>query len=351
MSTEITGSASAVTQVAQPRSRGITTYVPGLLLCLGGATAAMILSSFIPGMSAMIVAIIAGITVTNVIRLPSAVSPGIQLASKKLLRLGIVFLGLKLVISDVLDLGALMLLVIVCIVTGGILGTILIGRLLRMKAAQVLLIACGFSICGAAAVAGVEGVSDAEEEDVVTAVALVVIFGTIMIPVIPFLGALAGMESEMIGMWAGGSIHEIAQVVAAGGVIGGSALEVAVVVKLARVLMLAPVVSILSLQKRRRGMGRQAAGEGKRPPIVPLFVIGFLVMVFIRSTMQLPDALLATGDFLQTILLATAMFALGCGVNIQSLRNVGARPFVLACASTVLVATIALVGIEITQVL
>src|SRR5699024_5673555 len=118
MSTEITGSASAVTQVAQPRARGITTYVPGLLLCLGGATAAMILSSFIPGMSAMIVAIMAGITVTNVIRLPSAVSPGIQLASKKLLRLGIVFLGLKLVISDVLDLGALMLLVIVCIVTG-----------------------------------------------------------------------------------------------------------------------------------------------------------------------------------------------------------------------------------------
>src|SRR5699024_8321886 len=139
--------------------------------------------------------------------------------------------------SDVLDLGAIMLQVIVCIVNGGILRTILTGRLLRMHAAQVLVITFGVSICGGAAEAGVEGVSDAEEEDVVTAVALVVIFGTIMIPVIPFLGALAGMESDMIGMWAGGSIHEIAQVVAAGGVIGGSALEVAVVVKLARVLM------------------------------------------------------------------------------------------------------------------
>src|SRR5699024_3504623 len=115
MSTEITGSASAVTQVAQPRARGITTYVPGLLLCLGGATAAMMLSSFIPGMSAMIVAIMAGITVTNVIRLPSAVSPGIQLASKKLFELGIVRLGLNLVSSDVHVLVPLRLEVYVCI--------------------------------------------------------------------------------------------------------------------------------------------------------------------------------------------------------------------------------------------
>ncbi|MDN6245847.1 MAG: putative sulfate exporter family transporter, partial [Corynebacterium casei] len=239
-----------------------------------------------------------------------------------------------------------MLLVIVCIVSGGIIGPLLIGRLLKMKPAQVLLIACGFSICGAAAVAGVEGASDAEE-DVVIAVALVVIFGTIMIPTIPFLGALAGLAPETMGMWAGGSIHEVAQVVAAGGVIGGSALEIAVVVKLARVLMLAPVVFILSLVKRRQSSGVQTTGHEKRPPIVPLFIIGFLSMVLLRSTVDLPEPVLATGDFLQTILLATAMFALGCGVKIQSLLHVGVRPFVPAFASTGIVATIAFVGIEL----
>ncbi|APT93928.1 membrane protein [Corynebacterium stationis] len=342
-----TGILALASNEVQPRARAIKAYAPGLLLCLGGAAVAMIFSSFIPGLRAMIVAIIAGIALTNMTKLPSTFSPGIQVAAKTLLRWGIVFLGLKLVIADVRSLGLPMLLVIVCIVSGGIIGTLLIGRLLKMKPAQVLLIACGFSICGAAAVAGVRGASDAEEEDVVIAVALVVIFGTIMIPTIPFLGALAGLAPETMGMWAGGSIHEVAQVVAAGGAIGGSALEIAVVVKLARVLMLAPVVFILSLVKRRRSSGVQITGHEKRPPIVPLFIIGFLSMVLLRSTVDLPEPVLATGDFLQTILLATAMFALGCGVKIQSLLHVGVRPFVLAFASTVLVATIAFVGIEL----
>src|SRR5699024_11603177 len=121
-------------------------------------------------------------------------------------------------------LGVPMVLVIVCIVAGGILGTVFVGKLLKMKPAQAILTACGFSICGAATVAGVEGVVESEEEETVTAVALVVIFGTIMIPVIPFLGPLLGMNTEMAGMWAGGSIHEIAQGAAAGGVLGGSAV-------------------------------------------------------------------------------------------------------------------------------
>ena len=135
------------------------------------------------------------------------------------------------------------------IVAGGLLGTVLLGRLLRVPSGLSLLIACGFSICGAAAVAGAAGVTDPDdeaEEDTITAVALVVIFGTLMIALVPLLANLLGLGSETAGMWAGGSIHEIAQVVAVGGIIGGGALTVAVIVKLARVLLLAPVVAILS---------------------------------------------------------------------------------------------------------
>ncbi len=326
-------------------SHQLMQYAPGISLCAAAVTISMLVSPLMPGVSPLIIAIVLGIALTNIVRLPEPTAPGITLAAKKLLRLGIVFLGLKLVLSDILSLGVPMLVVIVCIVAGGIFGTILMGRLMKMPPEQVLLIGCGFSICGAAAVAGVEGVTDSDEEDVVTAVALVVIFGTLMIPIIPLAGQALGMSAELNGMWAGGSIHEIAQVVAAGGVIGGGALAVAVIVKLARILLLAPVVAVLSLRQRR--LGNTGATSGKRPAIVPLFIIGFLAMIALRSTVDLPDGVLEAGNFLQTALLAAAMFALGCGVNIRNLMRVGIRPFILATASTVLVATIACAGIEL----
>ena len=129
--------------------------------------------------------------------------------------------------------------------------------------------------------------------------------------------------------------------VAAGGALGGgAALTVAVIVKLARVLMLAPVMAALSMQQRRHG-----ARDGKQPPLVQLFVLGFLAMVLVRSFVPLPEAVLEAGSLLQTLLLAAAMFALGTGVRIALLRQVGVRPFVLAALSTVLVASLALGGV------
>ncbi|MDN6178115.1 MAG: putative sulfate exporter family transporter, partial [Micrococcaceae bacterium] len=159
--------------VATRGSHLLQHFAPGLLVCAVATALSMTLSHLLPGVSALIIAIVLGIATTNLLRLPECTAPGINFAAKKLLRLGIVFLGLQLVIGDIVSLGAPMLVVIVCIVAGGIFGTLLMGRLMKMRPGQVLLIACGFSICGAAAVAGVEGVADSEEEDVVTAVALV----------------------------------------------------------------------------------------------------------------------------------------------------------------------------------
>lgn len=322
----------------------LRTYAPGLGVCLIAVAIALGVNHFFTGLSPLIVAIVLGILTTNLVRLPETTSPGITFASKKLLRLGIVFLGLQLVLGDIVSLGAPMLIVIICIVAGGIFGTVLIGKLLKMRPGQTILIACGFSICGAAAVAGVEGVTDSDEEDVVTAVALVVIFGTLMIPLVPLVGGALGLSAELNGLWAGGSIHEIAQVVAAGGVIGGGALAVAVIVKLARVLMLAPVVAVLSVMQRRRTRSEETA-TGARPPIVPLFIIAFLALVILRSTVDLPEVVLSSGHFIQTALLAAAMFGLGCGVKVRNLIRVGLRPFALASLSTILVAGIALAGI------
>ena len=216
----------------------VRALLPGLVLCLAAAGASYGVSLLLPGVSPLIIAIVLGVLLANVVRLPAAASDGIDFSAKKLLRAGIVFLGLQLVLTDILDLGAPMLVVVVCIVAGGLLGTVLLGRLLRVPSGLSLLIACGqvkavvagSTLGGAAAVAGAAGVTDPDdeaEEDTITAVALVVIFGTLMIPLVPLLTNLLGLGSETAGMWAGGSVHEIAQVVAAGGIIGGGALTVA----------------------------------------------------------------------------------------------------------------------------
>ncbi|MBY4568993.1 YeiH family protein [Gordonia sp. PS3] len=314
--------------------------VPGLLICGAVALAATGITLLLPAVSPLLLAIVIGAVVANVVRLPAAAAPGLTLASKTLLRIGVALLGLQLVLGDVLGLGFGMILVVVAIVVGGIVGGLLIGRALGIPFARRLLIACGMSICGAAAVAAVDGVVEADDEDTATAVGTVVIFGTLMIPAIPLFSNAMGLSDEVAGLWAGGSIHEVAQVVAAGGMIGGGALTVAVVVKLARVMMLAPVVTVLSIRQRR------ATGvAGKRPPIVPLFVVGFVACAILRSTGGLPSAVISVGHEAQVVLLTIAMAALGLGVRMEVMRRVGWRPFVQAALTTVLVAGVALGGV------
>lgn len=340
-----------------PRVNRLRTLLPGVMLALLVAAVSYGASLMTPVLSPLIVAIILGVVITNTVSLPAFMAAGVDFSAKKLLRAGIVLLGLRLVLSDIAALGAPMLGVVVCVVVVGILGTLLIGRILKIPSGLNLLISCGFSICGAAAVAGVAGVSDPNdeaEEDTITAVALVVIFGTLMIPLLPFLAGVLGLDSHAAAMWAGASVHEIAQVVAIGGILGGGAMKVAVVVKLARVLLLAPVAAVVSIRQRiafkrtveARGVD-ETAHQAKMPPLIPPFIIGFLAMVLLRSFVDLPSAALTVGGALQTALLAAAMFGLGCGVKIRKLSKVGLRPFILATLATVLVSAIAYAGVTL----
>ncbi len=316
--------------------------VPGLLLCAAAVGVSLLVTQLVPVMSALLAAILLGVVLATTVPLPAATAPGLKFAAKRLLRLGVVLLGVQLLLSDIAGLGVGMIGTVVAVVVIGIFGTLLIGRMLGVAPGQRLLIACGFSICGAAAVAAADGVVDAEEEDVVTAIALVVIFGTLMIPAVPLLAALIGLPTEQAGLWAGGSIHEVAQVVAVGGTLGGSALGAAVVVKLARVLMLAPVLAVLGWHQRRTTVVPEGA---KHPPLVPLFVLGFLAMVALRSTGVLGESVVEAAQIGQTVLLSAAMFALGCSVRLAAMKKVGLRPFVLAAISTVIVALTALTGV------
>lgn len=321
--------------------------LPGLALCGVGTVVSFALGRVLPAVSPLLVAIVLGAVLANLGRLTPGSRPGLTMASTTLLRAGIALLGLQLALGEILGLGWPVIVVVSAVVVLGVTGTMSVGALLGLGWTQRVLIACGFSICGAAAVAAVDGVVDAREEEVATAVALVVVFGTLMIPAVPLLSTVLGLSEAEAGAWAGGSVHEVAQVVAAGGAIGGSALGVAVIVKLARVLLLAPVATVLGVRQRRLAV---AAPGVRRPPLVPVFIVAFLACVLARSSGLLAPVVIDVAATAQTTLLTAAMFALGTGVRLATLRSVGPRPFVLAALSTVWVAGIALVGVLVAGV-
>lgn len=328
---------------AQPKPSVMTRiggFLPGIILCLAMGGVSLAAARLVPGMSALLIAILLGALWRNLAPVPAVFGPGVTFSGKKLLRTGIVLLGFQLSLGAILDLGPGVLVIVVLCVGVTFLATVWIGGRMGIELPQRLLIAAGFSICGAAAVAGAEGATRAKQDQVATAIGLVVLFGTLMIPLTPALGVLLGLSETSIGVLIGASTHEVAQVVAAGGAVGATALSVAVTVKLARVVMLAPIMAGLSLYMSRK----HNIEGGKKPPLVPLFVALFLVAMLIRTSGILPESFLSLASTAQTILLAAAMFALGLGVHLKSIVKSGGRSLVLALLSTLVILVIAVVG-------
>lgn len=321
--------------------QSLRTSTVGLSVCAGIGLGTVLLGTALPGLSPLLIAIIIGTLLRNVARIPASWEPGIGFAAKHVLRWGVVLLGLQISLKTVIDLGPGTLVLVASAVGITFLGTLALGRILKVDSELTLLIASGFSICGAAAVAGMQGTIRAAEEKVAAAIALVVLFGTLMIPASVAIIAAAGFADSQGGIFIGATTHEVAQVVAAAGIAGGGGLlAIAVTVKLARVALLAPVVAGVALTSR---MARRSAGSPpessvqKRPPILPLFVVGFIAMMLLATLDVIPEPALDVIQFVQQFLLATAMFALGLGVHFKSLKQLGARPLILGTCSTFLV--------------
>jgi uncharacterized integral membrane protein (TIGR00698 family) len=321
--------------------------IPGLAVAAGAVAVAFAVNRALPSLSPLTIAVILGAILGNVGVDLAVLKPGLGYAAKKLLRAGIVLLGLKLAIGDVLHLGGRGLAMVVVIVTITFFGTQLLGRAMGLSKGTSLLVATGFSICGASAVAAMDGVTKNREEEVVTAIALVTMCGSLAIVVLPLLKGPLGLSDAAFGSWVGASVHDVAQVVATASVIGQAALAPAVIVKLTRVVLLAPLVAGMSLWQRR-GSARtnQAPGE-KRPPIVPLFVVGFLAMVAVRSTGLVLAGVLNVAQTCETVLLAAALFGLGTSVNLKTLFTTGGRAALLGLASWVLIAALAYAGVRL----
>ena len=314
---------------------------PGVLAAAAVAALCAGLTLVVPVLPGLLVAIAVGAVARSAGLVPAALDPGLAWAGRRLLRAGVVLLGLQLSLGDLLGLGLREVAVLLVTVAATFSATLWLGPRLGVGRPLTLLVATGFSICGAAAVAGMSPVAEADEEDVATAVALVTVYGSIALVALPVVAGALGLSDRVAGLWAGMSVHEVAQVVAAAGTVSAAALTVAVVAKLARVLLLAPLVAGVGVVRRRSG----ASTGGRRAPLVPLFVVGFVVAVLVRSAGLVPDAVLPAVKPVTTLALAAAMTALGTQIHVGRLVRTGGRPLLLGAVSTVVAAGVSLGGL------
>jgi len=330
--------------ISVPVQRHLARIGPGLFAAAVAVAIAFAIKGFVPAISPLTIAVVLGVVVGNLGIPLRRLRPGLRFAVKHLLRVGVVLLGLRLAVPDVIQLGAPVLAMVVVIVVITFFGTQLLGRWMGVSRGTSLLVATGFSICGASAVAAMDGVTRCEEDEVVTAIVLVTLFGSLAIVVLPLMQLPLGLSDVEFGMWTGASVHDVAQTVATASVVGPTALAAAVVVKLTRVVLLAPLVAGVSLWRRRT---ETAVYGARRPPLVPLFVVGFLIMVGLRTTGVVPEQVLDVAQAIESIVLAAALFGLGAGVHLRTLARTGGRATLLGLYSWILVASIAYGGVRL----
>ncbi len=323
------------------------------------ATIAFILESLVKNntpvvVSPLVIAVVLGALISNLGFLSETCRIGLSFSARNLLRLGIVLLGLQLSFAQVSELGVPGLALVIIVVTITFLGTQWLGRKMGLSDGLSLLVATGFSICGASAIAAMRPVSDADDDDMAYAIALVTICGTLAIFTLPTVAEFINFSGVRFGSWVGASVHDVAQTVATAASNNEDAQHAAIVVKLTRVMLLAPLVAGVSFARRRK-LNRTLANRpdkshAKLPPVIPLFIVGFVVAVMINSTFDLPNSLLADFKSLEKSLLACALVGLGANVDVRKLRRVGSRPLALGLISWVLIATLSAVGVALLNI-
>lgn len=322
---------------------GDPAILPGLGLAALGAGLAFGLGQLVDVASPLVVAVVLGALWANLRGVSGRERAGLEFAARMLLRAGIVLLGLRLSLADVSSLGGPGLAVVAVTVVATFFGTQALGRRLGLDRDLSLLVATGYSICGASAIAAMAPNTDADDDHVAASVGLVTLFGSLAIVTLPAVGAALGLAPATLGSWIGASTHDVAQVIAAASTAGAAAVNAAIVVKLTRVALLAPLVAGVSIHRRVRHDG----DDGTRPPLLPAFLVGFVLAVLTRTSGLVPDAVLDIGRLAETGLLAMAMFGLGAGVRVSRLRRLGWRPLALGAVAWVVVAGVSLLGVAL----
>jgi uncharacterized integral membrane protein (TIGR00698 family) len=332
---------SALSRMAAPASFAGRLYglAPGLVAACAIALAATVLRSAtgIAALNPVVLALAIGMAVRAMLGASPTLRPGIAFAVRPLLRTAIVLLGLGVTLGQLLDLGIGALALAVAVVASTLPFTIWLGGRLGVDRALAQLIGAGTAICGASAIVAANQVARGRDEDVTYALAVITLCGTAAMLAYPALAAPLGLDARSYGLWAGASVHEVVQAVGAAAAGGPDAAQSGTVMKLARVVLLAPAVAALGLWAGR--------GGGTRAP-VPWFALGFLALVALRSTGLVPDILVDASRTLVPLMLAASVAALGLSTGLGALRARGGAPLLLGVASTLFIALLGLAGVK-----
>ena len=259
---------------------------------------------------------------------------GVDFSKSALLRTGIILYGFRITFQQIAEVGW----------TGALIDALMVGltfviavqlgtRVFRLDRQTSMLIGAGSAICGAAAVMATEPVVRGQAHKVTVAVATVVVFGTIAMLVYPLLYARLGLSQHAFGIFAGSTIHEVAQVLAAGRSVSDEVAGMAVIEKMLRVMMLAPFLLLLSAsQAQRDGASPAGAAAGRPRLMIPWFALLFIAAAAVNSLQLLPAGVLNGVFFIDTLLLAMAMAALGLRTHFGAVQQAGVRPLLLAAS-------------------
>jgi len=237
----------------------------------------------------------------------------------------------------------------VIVVSFTIFGILGLSKLFKMSGDLGLLIGVGFGVCGATAVAAIRPQTRATEEETSYAIGLISLCGTLSIFLLPLIGHALHLNTREFGSWAGAAVHDVGQVVATASVWGDGADKYAIVVKLARVCLLAPIVLILSIRHRRwlTSQGKTETTSAKIP-LIPYFVLGFIAVAIFHNLVTINPRLLADIIFTSKLMLGAGLVSLGSGVRWKAIRAIGPRPMAMGMIAWVIVAGVALAAVKVT---
>ena len=311
--------------------------IPGLLLIALFAAVATALSTLTffthLSLSPLVVGILIGILFANTLGryLPEEWRSGLKFCSKRILRIGIIFFGFRLTLADVAQVGLSAVALDIFIVCSTIGLGLLVGKWLNMDKETTLLTSSGSAICGAAAVLGAEATLKSEAYKTAVAVSTVVLFGTLSMFLYPVLyrNGFFPLSTHEMGLYTGSTVHEVAHVVGASNAMGKEVAEVAVIVKMIRVILLVPVLLVFSWSARSRSESERVTADQRRL-VVPWFALLFLLAIALNTLLSLSPAVTEPIKTVDNFALTMAMTALGCETTIDKFRQAGWRPFVLA---------------------